>query len=662
MTNPSQKSNTSALDLAIRAVKFLSIDGVEKADSGHPGAPMGQAAIAVELFAHHLRFDPTQPEWPNRDRFVLSCGHASMLLYSMLHMAGYDLGLEDLKNFRQWGSRTAGHPEHGEAPGIETTTGPLGQGVANAVGMALAGKMAQARFKDPTIFDYKVYALCSDGDLMEGISSEAASLAGHLRLDNLVFIYDDNGITIDGSTELAFGEDVAARFAAFGWNTTRVDGLDPVAVGQALGEAKQSDRPFLIVAKTQIAHGAPTKAGTSGSHGAPLGPDEVRAAKEAAGWPLEPAFYVPDEARTAFDAARQAGKAAVAEWNAKTAALPAEERQLLAQLLERPVPADLLTQLVAAAGDKSDATRSHSGRLEQLVAELCPSLVGGSADLNASVKTAIKGSPEVSAGSYAGRNINFGIREHAMASIMNGVALSGCFTPFGATFLIFGDYMRPPMRLAALMKQQAIYVLTHDSIFLGEDGPTHQPVEQLWTMRLVPNLDVYRPADAVECAAAWAYAMGRRNGPTVLSLTRQKVPALIRPADFDPQVMLDGAYVLIDVENPELVIVASGSEVGVAVETKQILEKAGRRVRVVSMPCVDAFLRLPKSRQDAILPPGVRRASVELGVSLPWKAITGLDGICVGVDRFGASAPEEVLRERYGFSASQVADRILQEL
>jgi len=623
---------------------------------------MGQAAIATELFAHHLVYCPEEPNWPNRDRFVLSCGHSSMLLYSILHLSGFDVTIDDLKNFRQLGSKTAGHPEHGDAPGIETTTGPLGQGVGNAVGMALAGKMAAARVPTPGVFDYRVYALCSDGDLMEGISYEAMSLAGHLGLDNLVLIYDDNRITIDGSTDLAFGEDVAGRARALGWDVQSVDGHDGVAIGQALERAKVAGRPALIAARTHIGYGSPGKQGKSAAHGAPLGAAEIAATKTAWGWPLEPAFHVPDEAYAAFRPQREKNRAALEAWRARVADLPEGERQTLSQLLEKQVPTDLFARLQAAVKPTTDATRNLSSALEQIVAAACPWLIGGSADLQASVKTTIKGSPAVSRGEFSGRNIHFGIREHAMGSILNGLGLSGTFTPLGSTFLIFGDYMRPPMRLAALMHQQVIYVLTHDSVYLGEDGPTHQPVEQLWTMRMVPNLHVFRPADALECAAAWAYAMGRTDGPTVLALTRHEVPALERPAGFQPEAMLSGAYTVSDEAKPDIVLIATGSEVSVAVEAKGLLAAKNVRVRVVSMPCVQAFLAWSPEKQAALLPPGVRRASFELGVTLPWRAITGPDGICIGVDRFGMSAPYEVIRTELGLDAEAVASKILREM
>jgi len=649
------------IEAAERAVRFLSVDAVEKSNSGHPGTPMGLSTIAVQIYARHLRFHPEDPAWANRDRFVLSCGHASMLLYSMLHLTGYNVSVEDIRQFRQWGSKTPGHPELGHTDGVETTTGPLGQGICNAIGLALASKMGGARVNtaDEALIDYSVYCIASDGDLMEGVSYEACSLAGHLKIDNLVVVYDANNITIDGKADLSFTENVRSRFECQGWTVSEVDGHDATAVNAALTSAKAATKPALIIAKTHIGFGSPGKQDTSDSHGAPLGAAETRATKEAAGWPVEPAFYVPDAAREAFAPARKNNRALYDAWTKRVNALPTERRAQLDALLNPGAPADLLEQLIEVAGDKADATRSHSGRIEQTVGQLVPALVGGSADLNASVKTKLKGASDIAAGEYSGRNLNFGIREHGMGAILNGVSLSGMFIPFGSTFLIFSDYMRPPMRLAALMGRQIVYVYTHDSIFLGEDGPTHQPVEQLWSMRLVPNLDVVRPADAVECAAAWAYAMGRTDGPTVLSLTRHTVPALNRPDGFDPRQMLKGAYVLSDDTELDLVLVATGSEVSEALSTKEILAKAGKRVRVVSMPCVDAFMRLPAAERDAILPPGVRRASFELGVTAPWKSITGLDGIEIGVDSFGASAPFEKLQEEYGVSPQRAAQKIL---
>lgn len=649
---------------AVKTVRFLSVDAVEKANSGHPGAPMGLADVAVEIYARHLRYHPEDPSWPNRDRFVLSCGHASALLYSILHLTGYDVTIEDLQNFRQWGSRTPGHPEFGHTEGVETTTGPLGQGISNAVGLALASKMAGERVNrsGEALIDYRVFALASDGDMMEGVGYESCSLAGHLGLDNLIVVYDSNNVTIDGTAELSFTEDVTKRFEGLGWTVSSIDGNDAGQIGQALDNAKGANQPALIIARTKIGYGAPKKEGTSESHGSPLGAEETRAAKELAGWPTSPPFYVPVGARQAFSDRRAVNLAHYDAWKSTVLGLTPERKKELDTLLNPTVPADLLPQLLEVAGNSNDATRSHAGRVLQKVAGLVPALVGGSADLNASVKTQLKGSENVSQGHYAGRNINFGIREHGMGAVLNGLSLSGMFIPFGSTFLIFSDYMRPPMRLAALMKRQVVYVFTHDSIFLGEDGPTHQPVEQLWSMRLVPNLDVVRPADAMECAAAWAYAAGRSDGPTVLSLTRHTVPALTRPEGFDPREIMKGAYVLSDVADPELVLIATGSEVCEAVAVQAILKKHNRRVRVVSMPCIEAFLRLTKSEQEAILPPGIRRASFELGVTGPWKMLTGLDGIEIGVDKFGASAPFERLQEEYGVTAVQAAEKILARL
>lgn len=660
----SAHSSLSPFEQAVYATRFLSADGVEKANSGHPGTPMGLATIGVEIFANHLRHDPGDPHWLNRDRFVLSCGHASMLIYSLLHLAGYDLSLDDLKSFRQWGSKTPGHPEYHDTPGVEITTGPLGQGLSSAVGMALAAKMAGARVNAPdaAVIDYKVYVLASDGDLMEGVANEACSIAGHHRLDNLIVFYDDNNITIDGKAEISFSEDVAARFVGLGWSTEKIDGHDQGQIAAALERAQRSEKPTLIVAKTHIAIGAPTKQDTPGAHGAPLGRSEIDGAKKAAGWPTEPTFFVPEDARKAFAAGIERGKAACAAWQKLVAGLSGAQKAAYLELTSAEVPGDILDQLVAEAGDKPDATRGHGGRIQQKVAALVPRLVGGSADLNASVKTRIKDGADVTAADYSGRNISFGVREHGMGAVLNGLALSGLFIPFGSTFLIFSDYMRPPMRLAALMKQQVVYVFSHDSIFLGEDGPTHQPVEQLWGMRLVPNLDVVRPADAVECAGAWAHAALRKDGPTVIVLSRQTVPVLKRSSSFQAKDMLDGAYVLADAAKPDLVLIATGSEVGDAVQVKQLLEKEGKQVRVVSMPCVDAFLRLPQDKRDAILPPGIRRASFELGVTGPWKALTGLDGIEVGVNHFGASAPAERLQQEFGVSAPQVAAQILAAL
>jgi transketolase len=650
----------SDFEQAMRTVQFLSVDAVEKANSGHPGTPMALAGIAVELFTKHLRYNAKDPKWPNRDRFVLSCGHASMLQYSVLHLAGYDVTLDDLKNFRQWGSKTAGHPEHGHVEGVETTTGPLGQGIGNAIGMAIAGKMLAERFNTPTetLFDYHVYAICSDGDVMEGVAFEASSLAGHLGLDNLTLIYDDNHITIDGATEISFSEDVAKRFEAAGWHTDHVSGHDPEAVHKAIETAKAvKGKPSLIVARTHIAIGAPTKQDKSSAHGSPLGPAEIEGAKKAANWPLEP-FYVPAEAKKPFAEWQAAVKPAYDAWKKLEAGLTGDRAVLWKTFHSKALPANLLEQLIAATPPANKATRVLGGQAEQKAAELVPGLIGGSADLAGSTNTTIKGAADIASGKFAGRNFHFGIREHGMGAILNGLALSG-FVPFGSTFLIFSDYMRPSIRLAALMGIQVVYVFTHDSIWVGEDGPTHEPVEQLWSLRLIPNLHVIRPADATESAAAWAHALERKDGPTVLALCRQNLPPIERPAGFDPKVILDGAYVAADAKDFDTVIVATGSEVHVAIEAKKILDGKGKRVRVVSAPCLEAIEAKGPAALQALLGKSARRVSLEAGRTPPWKSLLGLDALTIGVDRFGASAPGPVLAEKLGLTAEQVAAQIL---
>ncbi len=649
---------------AVKTLQMLAVDGVEKANSGHPGAPMGLASIAFELW-QELRFDPEQPSWPNRDRFVLSCGHASMLLYGLLHLSGYDVSLDDLKAFRQWGSKTPGHPEYGVTPGVETTTGPLGQGIANAVGMAASLKMLAARFDadEPGLFDARVFGIASDGDMMEGVSGEAASLAGHLGLDNLVFFYDDYGITIDGRTELAFSEDVGMRFEAYGWRVLSCDGHEHASIRDALAQATlESTRPSLIVAKTRIGKGSPKKEDTSSAHGEPLGKAEVQATKAAIGWPLEPSFLVPPEVRAHFAARADAGRARHAEWRRKRDALlgrggePAE--RYLAHV-ERRVPENLLEELVKAAPAKEDATRNTSGVILQRAAALVPALVGGSADLTPSNKTYLKDVPAVSKGKYGGRNFHFGIREHAMGSFANGMAFGGAFIPYTGTFLVFSDYMRPAMRLAALSHVQSLFVFTHDSLYLGEDGPTHQPVEHLAALRSIPNLDVVRPADALECAAVWAHALLRRTGPTAFSLTRQNVPPLARPAGFEAKDMLRGAYVIDEAEGaPEAVIVATGAEVAVAIGAKAVLGERGRGLRIVSAPCWDQFERESVAYRNAILPPGVKRCAVELGITAHWRGVVGLDGLAIGHDGFGYSAPWQAIRDHLGMTPEGVAERL----
>ena len=657
--------------LAINAIKALAIDAVEQAKSGHPGMPMGMADCAYLLWTRHLRFDPRHPDWPDRDHFVLSAGHGSMLLYALLHLSGYDLSLEEIRRFRQWESKTPGHPERGCAPGVETTTGPLGQGVGNSVGMAIASKMLAERFNTPDhrIVGHRVWALVSDGDMMEGVGSEAASIAGHLGLSNLTLIYDDNHITIEGDTALAFSEDVGRRFEAYGFRVQRVDGHDHEQIRSALeAAAREAEKPGLIVARTHIAHGSPGKHDSAKAHGEPLGADETRATKQAMGWPLEPAFLVPEEARRPFRDRAEAGGAARQDWESRFAAWSKahpEKRALWDRTMERRVPGDILAQLLAALPQpaKADATRNLSGAVLQKAAELVPSLCGGSADLEPSTKTAIKGSEDVRSGAFAGRNFHFGVREHGMGAILNGLALHGGAIPYGATFLIFSDYMRPPIRLAAIMGLQVIYVFTHDSILLGEDGPTHQPVEHLAALRAMPNLVVVRPADGWETAAAWATALTRRDGPTAIVLTRQTLPVVTRPAGFDPSLLRRGGYVLSEVAGgPPLVLIASGSEVSSALEAQALLKAKEIGSRVVSMPCPQAFLKEPEDYRRAVVPPGARAVVIEAAATMGWERVAGNDALLIGVERFGASAPWQVLQEKFGLTGPRVAEAILRFL
>ncbi len=667
---------TTSVDQAqtyVNTIKFLSADAVEKAKSGHPGAPMGAADMAYVLWARYMRFDPKDPKWVNRDRFVLSAGHASMLLYSLLHLFEFDLPMEELQRFRQWGSKTPGHPEYGHTPGVEATTGPLGQGFANGVGMALAQRMMQARLKrHADLLNHRVYGIVSDGDLMEGISSEAASLAGHWNLGNLIYLYDDNRVSIEGPTGLAFCEDVGRRFEAYGWHVEVVDGNDREQVDQGLFRAvAEENRPSLIVSRTVIAKGAPTKQGTAKAHGEPLGQEELNAAKKAAGWPLSPPFHVPDEARTHFHALAEEKRKGRAEWDARYAAFRRDDPEgarVWDAYFTCKVPENLEELLALAAPPGELATRTHSGNALQAAAAAVPSLVGGSADLEPSTMTAIKGGGDVvPAGlacgarvEYGGRVLHFGVREHAMGGIGNGMSLYGSFIPYLGTFLIFSDYMRPSIRLAALMKIQVIYVFTHDSVFLGEDGPTHQPIEQVASLRLIPGLEVWRPADALETAMAWARAIQRTDGPVALALTRQKLAPVERPGGFDRKQVRRGGYVLQDAAQgaPEVTLVATGSEVPLAREARDALEASGVRTRVVSMPCVEAFLSQSESYREAVIPRTSRRVVIEAGRTESWCEVLGADCLRIGLDRFGASAPAAVIAEELGFTRVAVAERV----
>lgn len=654
--------------LCVNTLRFLAVDAVQRAGSGHPGLPLGSAPMAYALWARFLRFNPKDPHWPDRDRFVLSAGHGSALLYALLHVTGFDLPLEELQRFRQWGSRTPGHPEYRRTPGVDTTTGPLGQGFAVAVGMAIAERTLAARFNRPDfpIVNHHTYVLASDGDLMEGVSAEAASLAGHLRLGKLVVLYADNRISIEGSTALAFTEDTLGRFTAYGWDVHRVeDGNDLEAVAMALHIAREErDRPSLIGVRTNIGYGSPHKQDTAAAHGEPLGEEEVRLTKERLGWPAEPPFHVPAEARAHFHAAGEEGAAQQAEWNARFEAYAAAHPELAAEF-RRIVRGDLppgWTEAVptfdAARGPL--ATRVASGAVVEAVAPHLPELIGGSADLAPSTHTLVPGAGDFEPGTPAGRNLHFGVREHAMGAILNGMATHN-LRPYGATFLVFSDYMRPPMRLAAMSALPVVYVFTHDSLAVGEDGPTHQPVEQLLGLRSVPGLLVIRPADANETAAAWRIAIERRQGPVALILTRQKVPVL-DPARHRGLLtgVARGGYVLADAPvggRPDVVLVATGSEVHLALAVRDRLGAEHIAARVVSLPCWELFDEQPAVFREEVAPLGVPVLAIEAGVSLGWRSYLGAGVDVIGVDRFGASAPGPVVLREYGFDVDRVCER-----
>jgi transketolase len=647
--------------LSIDTVRTLAIDAVQAANSGHPGMPMGCAPLAHLLFTEVMRHDPARPDWPDRDRFVLSAGHGSMLLYASLHLTGYERPtLDDIRRFRQLGSPTAGHPENFLLDGVETTTGPLGQGVGNAVGMALAETRLAAEFNRDghEVVDHAVYGICGDGDLMEGVSAEAASLAGHLRLGNLVLFYDDNSITIDGGTDIAFTEDVLARFDAYGWHTDAVaDGNDVDALRKAVDAAREDDRPSLIAVRTVIGYGSPNKAGTSAVHGAALGEDEVAATKQAYGWDHPEPFHVPDEVREAMDQ-RERGAALSAAWDERLAAYREAYPELAAEL-ERRLAGRLPEGWQDALPDLDGgaATRKDSGAVINALADTLPELFGGSADLAGSNNTDVKGGGDFSATDRLGRNLRFGVREHGMAAICNGMALHGGLVPYGATFLVFTDYARPAIRLSALMGTRVVWVMTHDSIGLGEDGPTHQPVEHLAALRAIPNLQVLRPADADEVVGAWAAAL-EQDGPSVLALTRQGVPALGDKPGGPVAAVAAGAYVLRDTDGePDVVLMGTGSEVQLAVEAAEALAADGIAARVVSMPSWEAFAARPKAERDAVLPPTVRaRVAVEAATSFGWDRWVGDAGRVVGIDTFGASAPAPDLYEHFGITAEAVAE------
>lgn len=660
-------------DLCINTIRMLSAECVEKANSGHPGMPMGAAPMAYVLWTKFLKHNPQHPAWFNRDRFVLSAGHGSMLLYSLLHLTGYDLPLSELLNFRQWGSKTPGHPEYGLTPGVETTTGPLGQGFANGVGMAIAERFLAATFNRPgyEIINHFTYAVVSDGDLMEGISHEAASLAGHLGLGKLIYLYDDNHISIEGSTDLAFTEKRTLRFEAYGWHVQQVeDGNDLEAIEKAIASAqKETRKPSFIAVRTHIGYGSPNKQDKASAHGEPLGKEELKLTKQKLGWPLEPEFYVPDEALKVFRAALEQGNAEEALWTSLLdgyrKAFPDQASQL-DQWIKGDLPRGWEKDLPAFPADpKGSATRASSGNVLNALAKSIKNLVGGSADLAPSNQTLIKGEGDFQSGNFGNRNLRFGVREHGMGAILNGMALHGGLIPYGGTFLIFSDYMRPAIRLAALMHLRVIYVFTHDSIGLGEDGPTHQPVEQLSALRAIPNLTVLRPCDASETAEAWRFALNHKKGPVALVLTRQGVPALDRSVFAPAAGLHQGAYVLAEPAEgkPDLLLMASGSEVHLAIEAAKKLGQKGLSSRVVSMPSWELFDRQSEAYRLDVFPQNVKvRIAIEAGRTQGWWRYVGDKGDVVGIDRFGASAPYKVLYEKFGITADHVVEKALKLL
>jgi len=653
--------------LCINTIRTLAIDAVQKANSGHPGLPMGAAPMAYVLWQRHLRHNPRDPHWSDRDRFVLSGGHGSMLLYALLHLTGYDLTMDDIKAFRQWGSRTPGHPEMRLTAGVEATTGPLGQGTANAVGMAMAERSLAHRFNRPghTIVDHRTYAIVTDGDLMEGVSSEAASLAGHLKLGKLIYLYDSNNVSLDGPTSLTFStENVGARYRAYGWQVLEViDGnTDLAAIEAALREAEADTlHPSMIIVHTTIGYGSPHKQGTSEAHGSPLGVEEVALSKKALGWDPERFFSVPDAAQAHFRTAIERGRAQQAAWQTRFDAyththpdLAAEWRRTISG--ELPVGWDADLPMFGAAD--AQATRQAGGKVLNVIAKRVPELMGGDADLSVSTNTALKDAGSFDGQTGAGRNFHFGVREHAMGSIANGMAYHGGIRPYVSTFFCFSDYMRPPVRLAALNELPVLYVWTHDSVALGEDGPTHQPIEHLMSLRAMPHLWVVRPCDPNETVEAWRWAMQHREGPVALILTRQKVPVLDRSRLGAASGVARGAYVLADAEGgaPQAIVIATGSEVHVALAAREQLGKDGVRVRVVSMPCWETFAAQPAAYRESVLPAAVKaRVSIEAGVTFGWQRWIGDAGVAIGIDRYGASAPAERILQELGFTADNVA-------
>ncbi len=656
------------LQLVANTIRGLAMDGVQKANSGHPGMPMGMADIVSVLYLKHLKYHPAHPDWPDRDRFVLSAGHGSMLLYSVLHLAGYDFPMSALQSFRQWGSPAAGHPEAGHAPGVETTTGPLGQGCGNGVGMALAERMLAARFNaaGATPVDHRTYVLASDGDLMEGISHEAFAIAGHLALNKLVVFYDFNRITIEGSTDLAYSDDVRKRFEGYHWNVLDIDGHDLAAIDGAIAAAKTSTKPTIIICRTHIGHGAPNLHDTAKAHGEPLGKDEIRAAKKNLGLPEDQDFHVPDRARAAFAARRGEQDAAFAAWTAAFAAYRKASPDLAKawDAAQSGALPDDLYALLPAFDAKPIATRAAGGKIIQSLAKAIPHLIGGSADLAPSTRTLIEGVPSVKAGAYDGRNFHFGIREHGMAALMNGMLLHGGFRVFGATFFVFLDYCRPSARIAAIANLPAIYVFTHDSFYVGEDGPTHQPIEHIASLRCMPNMSVIRPADATETGAAWVAALKNKTGPTAILLTRHNLPVFDRKSCPPASLVEKGAYVIWESApgQPRITLIASGSEVTLALDAAKALSKE-HAVRVVSMPSWDLFEKQDAAYRSQVIPPDCPvKLAIEAGSSMGWERYVGPKGRVIAMDRFGASAPYAVLAEKFGFTVDNVVRTVREML
>jgi transketolase len=660
-----QKASSELEELSINTIRFLAVDAVEKAKSGHPGTPMEAAAMAYELWMNIMRFNPGNPDWPNRDRFVLSSGHASMLLYSMLHLTGYDLPLEELQRFRQLGSKTPGHPEYGHTAGVETTTGPLGQGFGAGVGMAIAERYLAGYFNRPghSIIDYHIYAYCSDGDMMEGISSETASIAGHIKLNKLIYIYGDNHITIDGDTSKTFSEDVGKRFEAYHWFVQHIEGNDRDAFKHAIEEAQsQAERPSLIIARTHIGYGSPGKQDKASAHGAPLGPDEVKRTKENLGWPLEPTFYIPEEALRHFRQCVEKGRRSEEDWNRRFEAYGKEYPELaetFQKWLKGDLPENWQKVIPDFSSEKPMATRQASAKVFAALAEILPNMIGGSADLVESTFIDFKNSGSIHE-TPTGRNIHFGIREHAMGAIENGIAVSKMLIPVGATFFVFSDYMKPAVRIAALMKANTIYVWTHDSIGLGEDGPTHQPIEHLAALRAMPGITLIRPADATETAIAWELAISLKKGPVGLILTRQKLPVIDRKKFASADGVRNGGYVLADAEDgtPDLILIATGSEIAVTLEAWERLSAEGITTRVVSLPCSTIFDQQSSDYRESVLPSAVKsRLAIEAASPFGWERYIGESGDMIGMTTFGASAPVDDVMKHFGFTADNIITR-----